>query len=319
MKKLHKEFMEVVNSLIKKKLKHEPIQAIILGGSVARNDEIEHSDIDIVFYVKKKDMPNDFRSFYKFKGKYIEEHYSPIEELKNENILPEEKILYDKTKRINKLKFNEARAKKIFSKKFNEAKRYQKLAEDSFRKKNYEKSFYYLYGLGNPARIIMQALPPRFNLPFPSFRLLKSVKTIDKKHKTKTYEKIKKIYTFKNKNQKKILKNFAKGYKLMNRIKKAENPKSKNLGFFDKTKIKYNLAGLRKTFEDYPFVFAYRFIIGCLTMWAGDKNIKIENRKKLQRYLFSLLGIKKFNRNLVKQKLKLSNELIKEGEKLKIK
>jgi len=38
---------------------------------------------------------------------------------------------------------------------------------------------------------------------------------------------IKKIYTFENKNQKDILKNFAKGYKSMNKIKKAENPNSK--------------------------------------------------------------------------------------------
>ena len=47
----------------------------------------------------------------------------------------------------------------------------------------------------------------------------------------------------------------------MNKAKQAENPESKNLGFFDKTKIRYNLTGLEKTFESYPFVYAYRFIV----------------------------------------------------------
>ena len=60
--------MRVVDSLIKKKLKTEPILAVTLWGSVARGDEHEHSDIDIVFYVKKKYLPTDVRRFYKFKG-----------------------------------------------------------------------------------------------------------------------------------------------------------------------------------------------------------------------------------------------------------
>jgi len=316
-KKIHKQFMKVIDGLIKKKIKSEPIQAIILGGSVARGDETEHSDIDIVFYVKKKDMPENARRFYKFKGRYIEEHYHEIEKLKNENILPEEKILYDKTGKIKKKDFDEKLAKKRFNFEIKEAIKYQKLAEQFFKKKNYEKSFNCLYGLGSPAFILMHALPPRFNLPFPSFRLLKSLKIIDRKYKTKTYEKIEKIYTFKNKNNKQILRDFQKAYLLMNKIKKSENPNSKNLGFFDKIKIKYNVEGLKKTFEEYPFVFAYRFIAGCLAMWTFDKNIKKKDKEVFYQILLKVLGLEKIDKKLFEEKLKLSKELLKEAEKLK--
>lgn len=315
-KNIHKQFMKVIDDLIKKKIKSEPIQSIILGGSVARGDETEHSDIDIVFYVKKKDMPKNPRRFYKFKSKYIEEHYSEIENLKNDNILPEEKVLYDKTGKIKKNDFNEKIAKKKFNVEIKEAKKYQKLAEQFFKKEDYEESFNFLYGLGSPAFILMHALPQRFNLPFPSFRLLKSLKIIDRKHKTKTYEKIEKIYTFKDKNKKQILRDFQKAYLLMNKIKKSENPNSKNLGFFDKIKIKYNVEGLKKTFEDYPFIFAYRFIVGCLAMWTFDKNTKKKDKEVFYQNLLKVLGVEKIDKKLVEEKLKLSKELLKEAEKL---
>ena len=78
-KDIHKQNMKVISKLIDKKLENENLQVVILGGSVARGDETEHSDIDIVFYVKEKDLPKNSRKFYKFKGKYIEEHYFNIE------------------------------------------------------------------------------------------------------------------------------------------------------------------------------------------------------------------------------------------------
>jgi len=311
---LHQKFMKVVNSLVDKKIEQEPIQAVILGGSVARGDETKHSDIDIVFYVKKKDIPKNPRRFYKFKGKYIEEHYFEIENLKNENILPEEKILYDKTGKIKKKEFDKKIAKKKFYIELKEAKEYQKLAKQSFKKRNYEKSFNFLYGLGSPAFILMHALPPRYNLPFPSFRLLESIKIIDKKNKTNLYKKIEQIYTFENKNKKQILRNFGKAYLLMNKVKKST---SENFGFFDKEKIKYNVLGLKKTFKEYPFVYSYRFIVGCLTMWALDEKIELNYKNKLKDYLLIILGIKFINKNLVEEKLKLSNELIKGCEKIK--
>jgi len=316
-KEIHNQFMKVVNDLIKKKIKSESIQAIILGGSVARGDETKNSDIDIVFYVKKKDMPKNPRRFYRFKGKYIEEHYSEIEKLKNEDILPEEKILYDATGKIRKEDFDEKTAKKKFNVEFKEAIKYQGLAERFFKKNNYEESFNFLYCLGSPAFILMHSLPPRFNLPFPSFRLLKSLKIIDEKHKTKTYNKVEEIYTFQNKNKRQILRDFKKAYLLMNKIKKSENPDSKNLGFFDKIKIKYNLNGLKKTFEDYPFVFSYRFIVGCLAMWTFDKNTKKKNKEFFYQILLKVLGVEKIDKKLVEEKLKFSKCLLKEAEKLR--
>jgi predicted nucleotidyltransferase len=315
-KTTHEKFMIVVESLIEKKLRKEPLQAIILGGSVARGDETEHSDIDIVFYVKKKDIPKNPRSFYKFKGKYIEEHYSAIENLRNDDILPESKILYDKTGKLKNLGFDKNASKINLKVSLKEANKFQKIAGNYFKNDEYEKAFYYLYGLESPAFIIMHSLPPNFNLPFPSFRLLKSVKIIDKKHKTKIYEKIKGLYTFKNNDSKLILSNFKKAYLLMNKIKRSENKDLLNLGFFDEMKVKYNLDGLQKTFEDYPFVFANRFIVGCLVMWVFDKNVKGEDKKILHNYLMNILGIEKINEKILKEKLNLSKDLLKECKKL---
>ncbi|MFH0836761.1 MAG: nucleotidyltransferase domain-containing protein [Candidatus Aenigmatarchaeota archaeon] len=316
MEHTHQDYMKIVDSLVQRKLKNEPIVAVILVGSVARGDETEYSDIDIIFYVKKKNLPKDLWRFYKFKGKYIEEHYSAIEELKNENILPDEVILYDKTGKINGTKFNKSAAKNKFIQELKKAKRSQKLAENLFRKNKYEESFYYLYGLRSPVFTIMHALPPRYNLPFPSFRLLKSLEIIDKRNKTHLYKLIEHIYSFNNKDQNDILWNFKKSYILMSKLKRVENPKSKNLGFFDKTKIKYNIDGLKKTFEKYPFVYAYRFVVGCLTMSAFDKNIGTDDKKLFYRYLLNSLGITTIDEKLVKQKIELSRALVKECEKL---
>ena len=103
----------------------------------------------------------------------------------------------------------------------------------------------------------------------------------------------------------------------MNKIHKKENPSFENLGFFDKIKIEYNTEALKKTFEDYPFVYAYRFIVGCLSTWAFDKKINKKERTKIKKTLFNVLGIREINRELVKEKVMFSKELIKECEKIK--
>ncbi|MFH1503164.1 MAG: nucleotidyltransferase domain-containing protein [Candidatus Diapherotrites archaeon] len=295
-RKIHQKFMDVVNSLVNEKIKKEPIQAVILGGSVARGDETKHSDIDIVFYVKKKDLPENKRGFYKFKGKCIEEHYFSIEDLKNSNLLPEEKIIYGKTGKIKIPKFNEKLAKKKFKDSLKQAKKFQKLAESDFKKGDYEKAFYYLYSMESPSFIMMHSLPPRFNLPFPSFRLLNSIKSIDKNKNTKFYGLFEEFYKFNNKKIKEIMGSFSEAYYL--RIKKE-----------GKLKVKYNLEYLKKTFKEYPFIFAYRFIVCCLTLWTFDNSIEQEKREFLNRSLMKVLGIKNISKKLVKEKLEISNKL----------
>ncbi len=315
--KLHKEFMDVINSLIKRKIGKEPIQAIILGGSVAREDETNHSDIDIVFYIKGKDLPKNPRKFYKFRGKYIEEHYFPFEKLKSRDILPEAKILYDKSKKLKIPKFNENLAKANFKEELVRVEKYQKLAEKQFKQGNLENSFNYLYGNGSPAFILIHALPQRFNLPFPSFRLLGSLKKIDKEKKSNIYRLVEKFYSFNNKNKKQILRDFKKAYLFMNHIKRNENNTSCNLGFFDKCKIKYNFNGLKLTFKDYPFVYSYRFIVGCLAMWAFEDHLEEKIQFKLREFLLKVLGLDNLTKELIQEKLKLSRELVKESKKIK--
>ncbi|MFH1608305.1 MAG: nucleotidyltransferase domain-containing protein [archaeon] len=314
---LHCQFMKVVNQLVKKKISKEPIEVIILGGSVARGDETEESDIDVVFYVKKKDMPANPQRFYKFKGKYIEEHYSTIENLKSKSILPEEKILYDKKGKIPKLFFDEKWAKKDFNGDLKDAKKSQKIAEKKFSEGNYDLVFNYLYGIKSPSFLMMHAIPPRFNLPFPSFRLLGSIRKIDKKHKTRSYLLIKQLYEFENKDCKRVLGDFKKAYFLMNQLEQKKKPRVKNLGFYDKLKIDYNVKGLKRTFEDYPFVYAYRFIVGCLVMWTFDEKIQRKDREIFHIFLLKILGVERISKELVKEKLELSRNLVKECEKLK--
>jgi len=310
--KIHAEFMNVVNKLVERKVNNEKIIAAILGGSVARGDETEHSDIDIVFYVRKKDMPLDSRRFYKYLGKYIEEHYLPIEGFRNDSLLPEEKIIYDKTEKLKEVSFDEKKAKKIFKKNLSKAKKSLKLTKEYYFLERYEESFYCLFGIEGPTFILMHSLPPRFNLPFPSFRLLESLKIIDKSEGTKFYNIFEKIYTFENKDSEKILKIFSKAYKLVGEFKKNKNPPLNSLGFYDKIKIKYNLEGLKRTFDKYPFVYAYRFMVGCLVMWSIDKKLKKENRKILENLLLEILGIRSIDEVIVSEKIELTNKLIKE-------
>ncbi len=314
--RIHRKFMEIVDALVKKRINEREIQAVVLGGSVARGEETKHSDIDINFYVKEADLPETVRGFYKFKGKYIEEHYSSIENLKNENLLPEEKIIYDKTGKIKIPGFDEMKARNKFRSDLSESKRLCEIAENFFRKKDYQNCLYTLIGNG-PSFILMHSLPRRFNLPFPSFRLMSSIKEVDKINKTVFYHIFEQIYHFNNMDKKKILSEFKKSYLFMSDLKKRENSEVKNLGFFEKSKVKYNLYGLKMTFNDYPFVFAHRFIVGCLAMWASDKNLDDAIRKILSDSLLKVLGLESIEKNLVEQKLNLSKKLIRECKKLK--
>lgn len=94
--KLHQENKQIVSQLIKKNIKDNKIVLAILGGSVARGDETEHSDIDINFFSEGKYLPNEKRKFYRFKRKYIEESFHNLSDFNINNLLDEEVILYDK-------------------------------------------------------------------------------------------------------------------------------------------------------------------------------------------------------------------------------
>jgi predicted nucleotidyltransferase len=308
MKKVHDEFMRVVDDLVKSKVDGESIQAIVLGGSVARGDEEEHSDIDIVFYVERRDLPESLRNFYEFEGKYIEEHYLAIENFCGEDVFPEARVLYDVSGKVRERKFDLGIAKKKFDEDLKGAKRSQKMAESFFEKGKYEEVFSCLYDMESPSFILMHALPARFDLPFPSFRLLKSIKIIDEKNGSRLYDKLERIYGFENNDYEEILRIFESAYKLVGEFRDG--------GFFDRLKIKYNIDGLRRTFEEYPFVYAYRFIVGCLASWAFNEGLGVEVRGKLRKNLFEVLGAEGVDEGLVKGKLELSRKLISECEGL---
>lgn len=315
-KKIHEEFMKVVSALVEKKLGEEDIEIVVLGGSVARGDETEYSDIDINFYFVKDKLPKFYGKFYEFMGKWIEEYYFDVEDLKGKSLLPEVLILYDKNGVAKKNKFDKKIARKDFEVQLKEALKYQELIEKSFESGNHEESFYYLYSIESPSYVLMHALPPRFGLPFPSFRLLDSLKKIDEKHGSKTYDLVEKIYDFENSDVEGILKKFEEAYLLMNKIRREENTEIENLGFYDELKIRYNIEGLRRTFEKYPFVFAYRFIVGCLAMWAFDESIDVKNRENLVGILFNVVGVEEISEELVREKVDLSRGLIDEVKKL---
>jgi predicted nucleotidyltransferase len=275
--KLHARNMKIIGNLINKKIKSEPIQAVILGGSVARGDETKHSDIDIVFYVNKADMPKDSRRFYKFKGKYIEEHYSSTESLNSRNLLPEEKIIYTKIKNLKVPKFDKgvARARLVVETK--KAKKFQKLAVENFKKGNFEKAFYYLFSMESPSFVLMHALPPSYNLPFPTFRLFESVKKFDKK----IYKIFEELFEFEDKDSRKILKRFGKIYKKVSVERGSE-------GFYDPLKVNYNLKELKRTFKKYPFFYSYRFILSCVVDWKLSNEFGIKITKPLLRNKLSI-------------------------------
>ena len=301
--KLHQEYTKVIKILIKDKLKNKKIELIILGGSAARGDETKHSDIDINFYTKNRFMPSNPRSFYKYKGKYVEETFIPLESLKIKEIPAETQVLYDKNDIFSgrQPEFNETEARKLFVNKFIESKKYLRLAEKAYELQNYEKATLHLLGTKSLAFILIHALPQRFNLPYPSFRLLDSVKKASKKIGDKRiYADIIKIYEIKTSlSNNKILKLYEKGYKIMGKL-------SGNFGFYDPIKLKYNLEELKLTFRDYPSVFALRFIINCIVDWSLEG--KSTHREKIKTLTKEILGISEFNKEFVKNSLFLSQD-----------
>jgi len=57
--------------------------------------------------------------------------------------------------------------------------------------------------------------------------------------------------------------------------------------------------------------------VGCLVTWAFDKKIIKSERTELKKILLKVLGIDKINENMIKDKLKLSEKILKECQKLK--
>ena len=323
---IHKRFMKVVDSLVKKKLKENPhIELVLLGGSVARGDESEHSDIDINFYVKKKYFPSFPRKFYKYKGKFIEEIFVPMKEFSSKVLFDEILVLYDKNNITNNMRkeLSIKEKNKIFKSSWKKAKEYQRLAEDYYNKEDYEKSIYHILGSESLVHIFCMALPARLNLPFPSFRLLKTIKKISKIYgDNKIYHDCIKLFRIKNVDKKKVLKKYEKAYKIISKCYKNKNPNEKNLGFYDNLKIKYNIEGLDLTFKEYPPEFALKFIIGCIIDWSLDEKDlwKLKENKKYKNQVIKLtkeiLNIQEFNKEFAKQRLDLSKDLEKRIDKI---
>ncbi|MDD4353068.1 MAG: nucleotidyltransferase domain-containing protein [Candidatus Nanoarchaeia archaeon] len=318
---LHQEFLKVIDLLINKKLKENPkIELIIYGGSVARGDETEHSDIDIGFYCKKKYLPKFTRGFYKFKGKFIEEIFHPIEEFSKDEILDENVVAYDKYGLLKNRKFKSEKEKiNNFNKELKKAKKFQKIAIDYFNKKDYEKSVYHILGCEAFSYLMAMALPARLGLPYPSFRLFESIKKIDKE----LYNIWIKLFNIENFDQKNILKDYEKAYMIMNKCYKNKNPKEKNLGFYDIIKIKYNIECLNFTFNNYPKEYSLKFIIECLIDWSfGEKDLwtlKTNQKYNIEiiKIAKSILGIKEFDEKFAKEKLNILIKIEKRIDELK--
>ena len=303
--------MNIINKLVKSRLKDRNIELILLGGSVARGDETPHSDIDINLFVKNKKYPS--RAFYKYKGKYIEETVLPIKSFNKKYLLEYVKVIYDKNKVINRFsKSDEKRAReKLFLKELKTGKQYLKLAENAYKEKNYCKSVFYLLGTKSLAFKVIHALPLKFNLPYPSFRLLESVKKASYQMKDKKiYEDIVKIYKNRNKNHNQILRKYSIIYKLAGKL-------NGNKGFYEPLKIKYNVEGLKLTLKNYPSAYALRFIINCVVDWGLDKNLwkkDAKGRANALKLTQEILGIKEFSKEFVENKLNLSKDLEKRLE-----
>ena len=192
-----------------------------------------------------------------------------------------------------------------------QTKRYLNLAKQYFNGKEYEKCLLYLVGTKSYVFVLIHSFPKYYGLPYPSFRLLKSIEKIDKR----LYGLVQQIYTINNKDSKKILCKYALAYKLMSRCYKNINPTLSNYGFYDKIKVKYNLENLKETYNQYPKIYADRFIIGCVTSWAlgSDevwKNSKNNRKKdKMRVLMLNILGLSEVSREFVEKKLNLTLNL----------
>jgi len=313
---LHKEFLDVVFSLVNKKIREEPISLIILGGSVARGDMEKHSDIDIAYYVPKKELHKFSRSFYKYLGKYIEDSYFAIEELEVEELIAESVVVYD-PKNIIKNKKIQCNEKNVlsanFKKSITKGKLFLKLAEKYYNKGLYKESLIHLLSMQSYAFMFLHSLPPRFNMPFPTFKLYNSIKKISKELGD---PEIYKISTNLFNASENFIEYFEKGYNLMHQIQKKLNPNKKNYGFFDLLKIKYNIKYMEDIVKKHPKVFASRFAIGCMIDWAwnqknnfNQKEIVDPYMKELNELMLKIFDINKITKEFVKEKLEITQKL----------
>jgi predicted nucleotidyltransferase len=309
--------MQTVDALVEQKKKDLRIQLMVLGGSAARGDETEHSDIDINFFVRKKDMPDPSRRFYLFEGRFIEETFLPVEDFKIKELPAEVKILFDRNNfSLKRKQLSEKQKFQQFKKDWKEAKKYLRLAEGFYKQENYDKAVLYLLGTKSLVSILVHSLPLRFDLPFPSFRLLKSIKLASNTlGDEKIYYDCINLFKIKNLDVNKILADYNRAYKIMAKCYSNKYPLEKNLGFYDNLKIKYNDKGLRLTFEDYPPEFALRFIISCVVDWSLDSeqlwSIKKNKcyKTNVSKLTYSVLGITRFDKEFATEKLLLSKNL----------
>ncbi len=320
MSNLHKLYMKIVDSLVKMKLEENPrIELVLIGGSVARGDETIHSDIDINFYVKKEFLPASRMKCYEYKGKFVDETFIPLEEFNSSKLIDEVVVLFDKNGITSKIRrgLSEKEKNKVLVREWERARGFQRLSEAYYENGEYEKSVYHTLGSEGLAYNLCLFLPARLNLPFPSFRLLKTMKKIN----TGIYDDLVKLFSVKDFDKEKVLRNYEKVYKIIADCYKQIKP-GENLGFFNPLKIKYNIDYLKLTFKDYPPAYDLKFIVGCVIDWAL-KTEELWKNKKNQEYKSEvvkltkeILGIKEFNKEYAKEKLELSKKLEKRTDKL---
>jgi predicted nucleotidyltransferase len=313
---LHKEFLDVIYDLVNDKIKNEPIVLVVLGGSVARGDMEEHSDIDIVFYVPKNDLEKYSRGFYKYHGKFIEDSYFAIEDLNMSDLIAESMPIYDPENRLGDWmgkSADEENLSNIFRQNIEIGKKILFETEDNFNKGFYKESLVNLLTMNSYVFILLHSLPPRFNLPFPTFKLYKSIEEISNKlNSPKIYELSTKLYSA----SPNFIDIFEESYKIMYGIQKKINPNQSNYGFFDPLKIEYNIKYAKDVVKKYPEFYASRFAMGCVIDWAWgnvDDAVQLEATEKYKDKLDSLaleiLGTKKISKEFVEEKLKISKEL----------
>lgn len=297
-KLLHQENMHVVWQLVEKRRRENKICLAILGGSVARGDETEHSDVDINFYAIKKNLPEEKTRFYRFRNKYIEESFFDINYFDSDELLDEQVVLFDSGKYVRKrAKRNKFLARAEFRKEVLSAQEKLDESQNNFDESDYERSLQCLLGTKSSNFILVHALPRYYGLPYPSFRLFDSIKKID----LAMFDYFKAIYELK-KGHNFVLEIFGKAYRKFGEKKRKENSGLSNYGFYDALKIKYNLEGLKETYKKYPRFYADRFIVGCIVSWAAED-------VGFRKYLVEIFGKDFASKENVLKKLEFSKKV----------
>jgi predicted nucleotidyltransferase len=303
---LHRQYQKILNAWQKEQLRNKNIELIILGGSVARGDETKFSDIDVSIYYNNKFIIKAKRQFYKYRTKYIEQTNYDIADFKLEDVLKEQKILFDAKGYTKLLSFSKSKNKARFLKKYKDANESLKLAEMYYSKQDYENATLHLMGTKSFAFITVHALPELFDLPYPTFKLLSSIKQISKDTKIDVYKEYINLWTIKN--NPKIITNFEKIYKIM-------GPLNNNEGFYSKEKIHENMLQIIDTLKKYPKEYANRFIIGCVIDWALDKDTT-KNKQLIINLTKEILSINEFDNEFTEQKLLITKQIKKEIDEI---